>query len=178
MAIGARGLSAPLVQILIVLQQMLYFVLYFGFVCECSVRITVDLQQKERKKPHRVGSLKKLWYYSFFLNLLFRWIGNISKMERLGLMQPPRSSLLIALAPVLFPPWVPTTSLITIVSGIFELKSEFHHFVQLSAVYFATLPQTISHPSIHPSHHCQLLLSWVGCCKSPATEFVALAVVR
>ena len=73
-------------------------------------------------------------------------------------MQPPKSSLLIALAPELFPPWVPTTSLITIVSGIFELKSEFHHFVQLSAVYYDTASNHL--PSI-PSLSTTSQLGWL-----------------
>ena len=88
--------------------------------------------KRKKSAPSRCLS-KALQHYSFFLNLLFRWIGNISKMGRLGLMQPPRSSLLIALAPELFPPSVPTTSLITIVSGIFE-RARAHNAHPLSSI--------------------------------------------
>ena len=51
---------------------MLYFVLYFYFVCECSLRITVDLQQKERKKSASRWLSKKALVLLFLFKSTFQ----------------------------------------------------------------------------------------------------------
>ena len=81
------------------------------------------LAKRHHRQNAEMKSHTKRSNYSLYIWIFFRLIGNTWNKVELGLTQPLKSSLLIAWVLGRFRPWVLTTNLITIVSGILLLRA-------------------------------------------------------